>query len=89
VTGSPGADHRTAVVQDDVVTRDEWISAFGEAAGTTPPTEEEVEALLELAGIAAHASERTAAPITCWLAAVAGLPPADALRLAGSIADRG
>ena len=44
-----------------------------------------VDALLELAGIAAHASERTAAPITCWIAAVAGLAPADALRLAASL----
>ena len=69
------------------MTRDEWISAFAEAAGTSPPSEEEVEALLELAGVAAHASERTAAPITCWLAAVAGLRPADALRLAGTLGD--
>jgi hypothetical protein len=67
------------------VTRDEWISAFAEAVGTTPPTEEEVDALLELAGVAAHASERTAAPITCWLAAVAGLRPAEALRLAQAV----
>ena len=67
------------------MTRDEWISAFADAAGTTPPTEEEVEALLELAGVAAHASERTAAPITCWLAAVAGLRPAEALRLAQAV----
>jgi hypothetical protein len=64
------------------VTRDEWLAAFAEAAGTSPPTEEEVEAILELAGVAAHASERTAAPIACWLAAVAGLSPAEALRLA-------
>jgi len=69
------------------VTRDEWISAFAEAAGITPPSEEDVEALLDLAGVAAHASERTAAPITCWLAAVAGMRPADALRLARSLGD--
>jgi hypothetical protein len=67
------------------VTRDEWIAAFADAAGTTPPTEDEVDALLELAGVAAHASERTAAPITCWLAAVAGLRPAEALRLAQAV----
>jgi hypothetical protein len=69
-----------------VVTRDEWIAGFAEAAGIAAPTEAEVDALLELAGVAAHASERTAAPITCWLAAVARLPPADALRLAQSVA---
>jgi hypothetical protein len=67
------------------VTRDEWIAGFAEAAGIAAPTEDEVEALLELAGVAAHASERTAAPITCWLAAVAGLPPANALRVAESL----
>ena len=69
------------------MTRDEWISAFAEAAGIAPPTEEEVETLLELAGVAAHASERTAAPITCWLAARAGMPPGDALRLASALGD--
>jgi hypothetical protein len=37
--------------------------------------------LLELAGIAAHASERTAAPITCWIAARAGVEPRDALAI--------
>jgi hypothetical protein len=63
------------------------LAAFAGATGSSPPTEEDVEVLLELAGIAAHASERTAAPITCWLAAVAGLPPGDALRLARSIAE--
>ena len=68
------------------MTRDEWIAGFAGAAGIAAPTEDEVEALLELAGVAAHASERTAAPITCWLAAVAGLAPADALRLAQSVA---
>jgi hypothetical protein len=70
------------------VTRDEWISAFADAAGISPPGDEDVEALLELAGVAAHASERTAAPITCWLAAVAGLRPTDALRVAEALADR-
>ena len=67
------------------MTRDEWISAFAAAAGIEPPGEEEVELLLELAGVAAHASERTAAPITCWLAAWAGVAPGDALRLARAL----
>jgi hypothetical protein len=67
------------------MTRDEWLAAFAAAAGVGAPSTDEIEALLELAGAAAHASERTAAPITCWIAAVAGLAPADALRLAQSI----
>jgi hypothetical protein len=33
-----------------------------------PPSDEEIEQLLSLAAAAAHASERTAAPIACWIA---------------------
>ncbi len=68
---------------------DEWIAAFAAAAGIAPPTAAEHDALLELAGVAAHASERTAAPITCWLAALAGLSAADALALATTIRTSG
>jgi hypothetical protein len=67
------------------MTRDEWVAAFAAAAGIHAPTAEDMEALLELAGVAAHASERTAAPITCWIAAVAGLRPSEALLLAESL----
>jgi Domain of unknown function (DUF6457) len=69
------------------MTRDEWIDAYAAAAGVPPPSDADNEALLELAGIAAHASERTAAPITCSIAAVAGLTPADALRIAHTVRD--
>ena len=67
------------------MTRDEWVAAFATAAGIAAPTAEDMDALLQLAGVAAHASERTAAPITCWLAAVAGLAPTEALALAESL----
>jgi hypothetical protein len=67
------------------MTRDEWIAAFAAAAGTAAPSAEEIDALLELAGVAAHASERTAAPVACWLAATAGLTPGEALDLARSL----
>jgi Domain of unknown function (DUF6457) len=50
------------------VTRDEWIADFAGRLGAEPPSSEEVEAILDLAAIAAHASERTAAPIACWIA---------------------
>ena len=46
-----------------------------------PPSDAEIEQLLDLAGVAAHSSERIAAPLTCWLAARADLAPADALAL--------
>ena len=55
------------------MTRDEWLAAFAATAGAPVPSADDIDALLELAGIAAHASERTAAPITCWIAATAGL----------------
>jgi Domain of unknown function (DUF6457) len=67
------------------VTVDEWVAAFAAAAGVTAPTPDEVATLLDLARVAAHASERTAAPITCWLAATGGLSPAAALDLATSL----
>lgn len=65
--------------------RDEWLAGFAAAAGVPVPTEAEIEALLALAGVAAHASERTAAPVACWIAATAGLSPADALALASTV----
>jgi hypothetical protein len=68
---------------------EDWIERFAEALGAQSPTPSEVEELLELAGIAAHASERTAAPVACFVAARAGKTPAEALdtarRLAGEL----
>ena len=63
----------------------EWIEAFARTLGIEPPDPQTVEVLLELAGVAAHASERTAAPVACWLVGRAGLGPDDALRLARSV----
>ena len=67
----------------------EWIDAFSARLGVTPPDDATVEALLDLAGVAAHASERTAAPITCWLAATAGLDVAAARAVADELAAGG
>lgn len=60
----------------------EWIDAFAAQLGVDPPSEGERDDLLALAGAAAHDSERTAAPIACWLAARAGLSTPEALTLA-------
>lgn len=59
------------------MTRDEWIAAFAAQAGVERPSTEEVRELLELAGSAAHSSERTAAPLACWIAGRSGLPLAE------------
>ena len=43
----------------------EWIDAFAEELGAEPPTDDEFRRLLDLAGLAAHSSERVAAPVAC------------------------
>lgn len=63
----------------------EWIDDFAARLGADPPSEGEVALLLDLAGVAAHASERTAAPIACWLAGREGLDPTAALALAREV----
>jgi hypothetical protein len=66
--------------------RDEWIAAFAREAGVGPPSVTECRRLLELAGIAAHASERAAAPLACWIAGRSAQPLAELLRRAAQIA---
>jgi hypothetical protein len=50
----------------------EWIDAFAAEIGAEPPTAEEIKKLLDLAAVAAHSSERIAAPIACWLGGTTG-----------------
>lgn len=64
-----------------------WLDRFTAALGSPPITDEELDSLLALAGIAAHASERKAAPVTCYLAARAGVSIPDALAIAQQLAD--
>lgn len=70
------------------MTRDEWLRGLAAELGVDPPSESDVEALLELAGIAAHASERTAAPLSCWLVGKAGMSAASALDAARRLEER-
>jgi hypothetical protein len=65
----------------------EWCRAFAEAASVDPPTDQEIDDLLALAAIAAHASARQAAPITCWLAARGGMSLDAAKAAAQQISD--
>lgn len=67
------------------LSRDEWIAAFAREVGFDPPSSEEIEDLLELAAEAAHSSERTAAPLACWLAGRSGLSLAELKRVAARI----
>jgi hypothetical protein len=54
------------------VTAREWIGRFAAEVGADPPTDEEVEAILDLAAVAAHSSERIAAPLACWIGGATG-----------------
>jgi hypothetical protein len=60
----------------------EWIAAYADQLGTEPPTADEFKAILDLAAEAAHASERIAAPVACWLSAKAGRSLEESLALA-------
>ena len=50
------------------MTAEEWIRTFAEQIGCDPPDQQQMDEILRLAAVAAHASERIAAPIACYLA---------------------
>jgi hypothetical protein len=54
------------------MTAKQWIERFAAEVGAEPPTEEDFNAMLDLAGVAAHASERIAAPVACWIGGASG-----------------
>ena len=53
---------------------EDWVAEFAELVGIDPPGRGQMGAILKLAATAAHASERTAAPMACWVAGVSGRP---------------
>lgn len=61
---------------------EEWIASFAEAVGAEAPDEERIDELLKLAAVAAHSSERIAAPIACWIAGSAGVDVDRAIEVA-------
>jgi Domain of unknown function (DUF6457) len=64
----------------------EWLAAYAQRLGVEAPTADELTAVLDLAGVAAHASERIAAPVACWLAAKAGVGLDEAMTIARRVA---
>jgi len=52
----------------------EWIDAFAAEIGAEAPSADEIKRILDLAAIAAHASERIAAPVACWIGGAASVP---------------
>jgi hypothetical protein len=73
---------------EEFLTADDWIAEYAITLGIPAPSSEEIEQLLELAGVAAHTSERQAAPVSTWLAAKAGLSPEAALARAKDLASK-
>ncbi|MGO8875751.1 MAG: DUF6457 domain-containing protein [Acidimicrobiales bacterium] len=67
-------------------TAEHWIEQFAGRLGVEPPDAETVGVLLAMTGVAAHASERTAAPISAWIVGRAGLAPTEALAHAEALA---
>jgi len=63
----------------------DWIEEFARRLGVEPPDDKTVQTLLALAGVAAHTSERTAAPIACYLVGRAAADPKTAQALAEKV----
>ena len=64
----------------------EWLTNFAGRLGLGPLDQAEIDSLLDLASVAAHTSERLAAPLTCFLVGRAGISPAEAKAIADEIA---
>ena len=69
----------------------EWIDAFAAEIGADPPSDDEVTEILDLAAVAAHSSERIAAPVACWVGGKVGASLAElqaaAERIGGDSSD--
>jgi hypothetical protein len=63
----------------------EWITAYAQRLGVPPPSTDDFRVILDLAGVAAHASERVAAPVACWVAAQADVDLDRALQVAQEV----
>ena len=68
------------------MTAEEWIRTFAEQIGRNPPDQKEMDEILRLASIAAHASERIAAPLACYLAGTTERPISQLITLAEGVA---
>ena len=71
------------------MTVEEWVRTFAERAGAEAPSEDQIDEILRLASVAAHASERIAAPIACWIAGTTGRPVSELREVAEGLAAEG
>ena len=65
----------------------EWLASFAADLGLERLDDATVDTLLDLAGVAAHGSERIAAPVACYLVGRAGVDPALALERARALSE--
>jgi hypothetical protein len=68
------------------MTADEFLAAFAAEIGVSVPEGPQFDELLAVASVAAHGSERLAAPLACWMGGVSGLPADELLAAARRVA---
>ena len=71
------------------MTAEEWVRTFADEIGATAPSQDQMDEILRLAAVAAHASERIAAPIACYLAGTSGRSLTEAREAAEGLATGG
>lgn len=72
----------TWLIEMGAMDREQWIAAYAERIGVELPDPAQVSEILALAAAAAHDSEKTAAPLACWLAGISGRPLGELRRIA-------
>ncbi len=71
------------------MTAEDWIRTFAQKIGSDPPDSQQMDEILRLAAVAAHASERIAAPIACYLAGTTNIPLTQLIRVAEELESNG
>lgn len=64
------------------MTGEEWAAAYAAELGMDSLTPDQVTAILKVASVAAHSSERLAAPLAVYLGGVSGKPVEELLAAA-------
>lgn len=64
----------------------QWLAALADRLGLDELSQSDIDTLLDIASVAAHTSERLAAPLTCYLIGRSGISPTEAKAIADEIA---
>jgi hypothetical protein len=71
------------------MTAEEWVEQFARELGVRAPGGDGFSEVLALAAEAAHSSERTAAPVACWIAGQTGKPLSELIEAAKRVGGAG